>query len=138
MKKKSRGLQIKGGSHHHVAWNSIVGFDEGIVIEDAAYTSVHSNAVLSKESVEIITEIKTFINTLNENIEQLNLSEETIQEIKSDLQTIESQVKSPKPKGSIIIPCIDSIKRVLESAVGGALGASLVKNADKIIALLAS
>ncbi|GGE88674.1 hypothetical protein [Pseudoalteromonas gelatinilytica] len=135
---KSRGIVIEGGSDNHAWGNTVVGFDEGVVIKDSPRSTANRNTVVSKESASIVTEIQTFISTLNENIQKLELSDDQKKEVQSDIHAIEAQIESPKPKASIIAPCFESIKRILESAAGSAIGASLVANADKILALLAA
>lgn len=134
---KSRGIVIEGGGDNHAWGNTIVGFDEGVVIKNSPRSTANRNTVVSKESASLVTEIQTFITALNENLQNLSLSTEETQEVQSDIQTIQAQLESPKPKASIIAPCFESIKRILENAAGSAIGASLVANADKILALLA-
>lgn len=136
-KSKSRGIVIEGGSDNHAWGNTIVGYDEGVVIIDSPKSTANRNTVISKESVSIITQIQTFVGTLNANVQTLNLTEEQTQEIQSDIQAIEAQINSPKPKASILSPCFESIKHILENATGSAIGAALVTNADKILNLLA-
>ncbi|KQB07046.1 hypothetical protein CGT94_17955 [Vibrio metoecus] len=134
---KSRGIVIEGGSDNHAWGNTIVGCDEGIVIKDSPRSTANQNTVVSKESAIVISQIQTFVGTLNENIQALNLTEEQTQEIKSDIQAIKAQINSPKPKASILSPCFESIKHILENAAGSAIGTALVTNADKILAMLA-
>ena len=76
---KSRGIVIEGGSDNHAWGNTVVGFDEGVVIKDSPRSTANRNTVVSKESASIVTEINTFITSLSESIEQLNLPEDAVQ-----------------------------------------------------------
>ncbi|MGR2870914.1 hypothetical protein [Vibrio vulnificus] len=134
---KSRGIVIEGGCDNHAWGNTVIGYDEGVVIKDSPRSTANRNTVVSKESASVISQIQTFMDTLNENIQALNLTEEQTQEIQSDIQAIKAQINSPKPKASILSPCFESIKHILENAAGSTIGAALVTNADKILSMLA-
>ena len=45
----------------------------------------------------------------------------------SDIETIESQIKSPRPKSTIIKECLASIRTILEGAAGSMIAALLVQ-----------
>lgn len=63
--------------------------------------------------------VHSFITELQQNLSQLNLKAEIEQELQAEIQTVQAQVDSPKPKNSVIRECLGSIKRVLEGAGGG-------------------
>lgn len=77
-------------------------------------------------------ELKEVIQSLKESIDQLGIDQQQKSELQVDIQTIEAQMSSPKPKTAIITDCIDSIKRILEGAASSALASSLL---SKIVAL---
>lgn len=66
-----------------------------------------------------LNELRAFIETLKEELPKLNLSKEQREEIEADIQTIEQQSKSPKPKTEIIKYGLLSIKTVVEGAIAG-------------------
>lgn len=73
----------------------------------------HIETTISTESAGKIAQI------LRDNLSALEVNEEERSEIDSDLQTIEVQLNSPKPKSSIIKESFKSIRSVLEGASGG-------------------
>jgi hypothetical protein len=77
-------------------------------------------------------ELKEVIQSLNELIDQLDIGQQQKFELQVDIQTIEAQMSSPKPKAAIITECIGSIERILEGVTSSALASSLL---SKIVAL---
>lgn len=77
-------------------------------------------------------ELKGVIQSLKESIDQFGIDQQQKSELQADIQTIEAQISSSKPKATIITECLGSIKRILEGAAGGAFAAGLL---SKIIAL---
>jgi hypothetical protein len=61
--------------------------------------------------------IKAFIESLKSSSPQLELSEKQQAELHADIQTIATQQTSPNPKAIIIIACLRSIQRMLESMI---------------------
>ena len=93
----------------------------------------------SHESIQVATfnetgyeELKEVIESLKESIDQLGIAQQQKSELQVDIQTIELQISSSKPKATIITECLDSIKRILECAAGGAIASGLL---SKIVAL---
>jgi len=77
-------------------------------------------------------ELKEVIQSLKESIDQFGIDQQQKSELQADIQTIEAQISSSKPKATIITECLSSIKRILEGAAGGALASGLL---SKIITL---
>jgi len=78
-------------------------------------------------------ELKEVIQSLKESIDQLGIDQQQKSELQADIQTIDAQMSSSKPKAAIITECLGSIKRILEGAAGSALASGLL---SKIVALL--
>ncbi len=70
--------------------------------------------------------LKEVIQSLKESIDQLDIDPQQKSELQADIQTIDAQIYSPKPKATIITECLGSIKRILEGAAGGALASGLI------------
>ncbi len=68
-------------------------------------------------------ELKEIVLALKEVLQQALLKQEQKEEMESEIQTLESQIRSPKPKVIIIRESLSSAKRILESA-GGPAGAA--------------
>jgi hypothetical protein len=67
------------------------------------------------------------VEELASKIAELELREESGEEILADLATIRSQLASPKPKRSIIRACAENVQAVLQSAVGSAVYAGFIE-----------
>lgn len=76
--------------------------------------------------------LKEVIQSIKESIDQFGIDQQQKSELQADIQTIELQISSPKPKATIITECLGSIKRILECAAGGAIASGLL---SKIVAL---
>jgi hypothetical protein len=64
---------------------------------------------------------------LRETIDELSLLPDPRREAEAELQTVQSQLESPKPKSSIIREGLESLRRILEGAGGGAAGELLLE-----------
>ena len=71
-------------------------------------------------------ELKEVIQSLKESIDQLGIDQQQKSELQADIQKIEAQISSSKPKATIITESIGSIKRILECAAGGAIASGLL------------
>ncbi len=80
--------------------------------------------------------IEGFFESLNNNIDQLSLDSDSYQELKSEIETIQSQLKSPKPKTIIIKEVLESTRTILESAAGGVIGSQLASQIPTLLAPL--
>lgn len=76
-------------------------------------------------------ELKEVIESLKESIDQLGIAQQQKSELQADIQTIEAQMSSPKPKTAIIADRLGSIERILEGVAGSALASDLL---SKIVA----
>jgi hypothetical protein len=57
-------------------------------------------------------------------------------ELEAEIETIKSQLKSPKPKAGIIREGLKSIRTILESCVGSAMGAQLSQQIPVLLSLV--
>jgi hypothetical protein len=80
----------------------------------------------SQVSLDIET-IKAFIESLKSKSHQFKLSAEQLAELHADIQTIETQQTSPNPKAIIIIECLRSIQRLLESMIDNIQASGFLK-----------
>jgi hypothetical protein len=78
-------------------------------------------------------ELKEVIQSLKESIDQFGIDQQQKSKLQTDIQMIEAQISSSKPKATIITNCLGSIKRILEGAAGSAIASGLL---IKIVALL--
>lgn len=86
---------------------------------NASAIQVHSPRQIDSDA------ILSFLELLMNQIQDLRLSIDQESELKAEVQTISSQLASPKPKSSILSECGRSIRSILEKA-GGTVAASVL------------
>ena len=75
-----------------------------------------------------LRELASFIEEIKGKIPELHLDSEKLQELNSEVITVETQSKSSRPKNTIIRECLKSIRNILEGATGSVIvGALLAK-----------
>jgi hypothetical protein len=72
--------------------------------------------------------LQTFVTNVRAAIPDLQIDPTARDELDADVQTLDSQARSPKPKLSIIRESLGSVRRILESAAGS-VAAALVRQA---------
>ncbi len=80
-----------------------------------------------------VEEINTFIKKLQSEVTNLTLQQDKVAELRSEIDTVESQTRSPKPKQGIIKQGLSSIRTILEGA-GGHIAAQLIIEVGKLLA----
>jgi len=83
-----------------------------------------STQLLTTEKIDV-EQILKFINEIRERLSELELTGDIKKELNAELNTVDAQVNSPKPKISILRESLLSIRRILEGA-GGAIAAHLL------------
>lgn len=87
---------------------------------------VHSQQQLDIEALSI------FVEKLDNSIQEILLSTEQESELRAEVETIKSQLTSPKPKTTILHECGISIRSILEKA-GGSIVGSLLTELTKLV-----
>lgn len=95
----------------------------------------------SPESIQVsahldlnLDDVSSFLTQLVGKIDDLGLSTVLRQELDSEIATVDSQAKSPRPKARIIREGLSSIKRILESA-SAPLAGDLVKSLGALLSV---
>ncbi|HET8572277.1 MAG TPA: hypothetical protein VFL76_00270 [Edaphocola sp.] len=78
-------------------------------------------------------DLDAILKSLNDIKDGLNVSNELRRELLSEIQTLEIQRKSPKPKGSIIGEALKSVRTILESVVGNAMTPVIVGQITQLL-----
>jgi hypothetical protein len=78
-------------------------------------------------------EVGKLLSSLKTGMDQLNLDSEQQAELAADISTIEAQIKSPKPKETMIREVLGSVRSILEGAVGSALAAGALSQIAKLL-----
>jgi len=74
-----------------------------------------------------ISSIEEFISRLVKELESIGLSIETKTKVEGEIEIIKTQINSKEPKNIIIKEGLKSIRKILESATGGAVAHLLVE-----------
>ncbi len=71
--------------------------------------------------------LKRFLEELQRKIEELVIAPEETRTLRADLDSVAAQLRSPKPKLSILKDCLTSLRNILENAGGTIAGELLMK-----------
>lgn len=93
--------------------------------EQSLIISVSDKKGLSKE-----------IDLLKESLKEYELGDEHKLEIQAEIETIEKQLTSPKPKRNIIAVCGKSLINIIEIALGSAIAANLLANMPQLMEII--
>ena len=85
-----------------------------------------SSQVLTYNANDIEAILK-FVADLKSQLSELKLDADTQAEVQADIETIETQIKSPRPKYAIIKECLASLRTILEGIAGNVIAALLVQ-----------
>lgn len=80
-----------------------------------------------------VAAVQQIIATLKRDGEQLKLSPESADELMAELQTLEAQAASPRPKASIIREGLISLRSILEGATANVLAAPVLYEIGKLL-----
>ena len=85
-----------------------------------------STQTLSYSSNELAA-IAKLVEDLKSQLAGLNLETEPEAQAKSDIATIETQIKSPRPKSIIVTECLKSLRAILEGTAGSIIATGLLQ-----------
>jgi hypothetical protein len=71
--------------------------------------------------------LSALMQKLSDSLRDLNLNQDDQSEIIADVETVRTQLASPRPKNAIIGSCTSSIRSILEKAGGSAAGSLLAE-----------
>jgi AbiTii len=95
-----------------------------------------SSQTISGNSAEALGIIRLFIGDLRVALTRIEMSETARSEAEAEIQTLEAQVKSPKPKWAIIGVCLQTLKTLLEGVAGNIIAAGLLQRFPEILSLI--
>ena len=102
--------------HFSPAKNIIINIKE---MTDSQIQIESPYAIQSKTSnKELLKKLTDLNECIKKGIEKLELKDDEKQELEADVQTIDAQLSSPKPKMNILKTCVSSIRRIMEGAFG--------------------
>ena len=77
-------------------------------------------------------EAKGILEKISGSLVQLQLERADNNDLKTEIETINTQLESSNPKRSIILECFNSIKGILEKATASALSSELIDSLNQI------
>lgn len=101
--------------------NNFYGPVQSPQIQQDNQNAIQVSVQLDLESVRKVAEM------IKAALPSLDLSEDQTREAKAELETIDSQVGSPKPKTGILTESLRSLRKILEGAGGGAAAQVLIE-----------
>lgn len=116
---------------HFAPTNYIIQIDQMIGSQIQQGTS-HNSQVLTYNNNDIEA-IQRFISDLQNKLPELKLTTEAQAEVEAELTTLESQVKSPRPKFTIIKECLLSVRTILEGMAGNVIAAMLMQQISTLV-----
>ncbi len=103
-------------------------------------SNIQQGAVNSSQNLSFNNDsrgdITKFIEELKDSLVELKLDDDSLQELNADINTVDAQLTSAKPKISILKESLFSIQRVLEATAGSSIGGHFATQIPEIIALL--
>jgi len=99
-------------------------------------SQIQSGTIGSEQILHHGVDLKSagdLLRQLQEIIPKLHLDASENSELESEIKTIEAQLKSPKPKSTIIRESFRSIRRILEGAAGSAIGSGLLNGISSLL-----
>lgn len=72
------------------------------------------------------SQLNSFLTSLKNQIDDLKLDYQRVAELGAEITTIETQLSSPKPKRSIVVECLNSVRAILENAAGNLVATGLI------------
>lgn len=103
-------------------------------------SQIQQGTVESTQSQHLESETKNdiseFVELMKTKLPDLRLEADDMAEIEADINTVQSQVSSSRPKKSILKECLSSIQRVLEGAAGSVAAQQLIPLIPPLIASL--
>ena len=106
---------------------------------DLTNTQVQQNSVDSRQEMTVSSplssEILSLVRELSAAKDSLGLETSAIAELRAEIATLAAQARSPKPKNSILLSSLESIRQILVAAAGG-VGAHLLVQVGELITKL--
>lgn len=92
----------------------------------------HSQATVTFNAQDV----RAIVEKIKSKMDQLQLTEAEREELTTDIQTIEPQLVSAKPKPGIVAACLNSMKTTLSTAAKTAITAEIAQDITHVLQLL--
>lgn len=105
-------------------------------IQGAVQSQIQIESVASTQNFVVtqfeLSRLKEVIQALRDSEGEIDLEENAKAELAAEIQTLEAQAASPKPKTSIIRESLLSVKSILEGAAGSLVASGLLNQIGKL------
>ena len=119
----------KPTEHFPAVYNILhVGTMSGSAIQQGTQ---HSSQAVSFQQNQV-DEVREFLNSLKRDFPQLGLAPEQNADVEADIATVEAQLRSTRPKGTIIKESLHSIRNILEGATGSLLASGILAELGRL------
>lgn len=95
-------------------------------IQDSQIQIEATNSTQTKTVEFDVAQLAKLVEALRSTIDAVGVDDNGKRELDSELSTLEAQIKSPKPKNSIIGESLGSVRRILEGASGNLVASGLL------------
>lgn len=107
----------------------------GEIANSQVQQGTHQSMQIADFSHDDLEDVANFINSLKGQLSEFGLAPEKEGEAQADIASVEAQLKSPRPKSSIIKECLLSLRNILEGAAGNAAAALLLPQLVRLLGI---
>lgn len=104
-------------------------------IQDSQIQIEAENSTQTKTVEFNAEQVAKLVEALRSTIEAVGIDEDGKQELLSEIQTMEAQALSPKPKHPIIAESLSSVRRILEGASGNLVASGLLNQIGSLFGI---
>lgn len=101
-----------------------------IHIENMNNSAIQQGTINSNQNAifkfEKINDLQIIIDKIENAKNELALSKDSYNELESEIQTLKSQIISPKPKNVIITESLKTIRNIIEGVIGNAIAPNII------------
>ncbi len=120
-------------TEHFLPLNNHYNINIGTMHGGAIQQATNNSVINYTNSTEVLNAINDFTHELKQFINNSNLTREQIEELQTDIQTIEIQTNSQRPKTDILKTSLNSVKTIMEGAIAGVAANVITANPEIII-----
>ena len=120
-------------TEHFLPLNNHYNINIGTMNGGAIQQATNNSVINYTSSTEVLNAITDFTNELKQFINNSNLSREQVEELQTDIQTIEIQTNAQRPKTDILKTSLNSVKTIMEGAIAGVAANVITANPEMII-----
>lgn len=110
---------IMGGVHNSVIQQGTVSSEQSVIVNGAS-----------------LVDLAAFLDRVDAEAQSLKLAARDLTDLKAEVATIRAQLTSSRPKASVVKACLDSIRPILETAIGTVAAQQLLAYIPALLSFL--